>query len=169
MADRECLAVLPGVTARFARDSDRFISRPDFSPAKETSSSIEDEEQSPTDSHPLSQLGEGEAEPVLKRTVLVPPPSLPTKPVDGPLLEDYSHLERKVVLTYRGRLIREELDDGQARYIDDAAIFVGRLVKEQENTLSLLKRFENYGKVVSEGVDPIRNGLTLRCASSTTP
>jgi hypothetical protein len=79
------------------------------------------------------------------------PSSLPNKPVDiGLSMEEFPHLQRSVVLTYRGRIIRQEdHQDGQPRYIDDAAIFVGRLVKEQENTMSLLKRFERYGKIVS--------------------
>lgn len=90
-----------------------------------------------------------------KAAVVSPPASLPLKPAPQlPHVDDhqYPHLVPQVMLTYRGRLIREEVVDGQPRYIDDAAIFVGRLVKEQENTMSLLSRFERYGKIVRQSV-----------------
>lgn len=58
-------------------------------------------------------------------------------------------LVRTLVLTYRGRQLREEIKDGASRYIDDAAIFVGRLVKGRETEFTLLKRFERYGNIVS--------------------
>lgn len=48
--------------------------------------------------------------------------------------------------------MREEVEDGVSRYIDDAAVFVGRLVKTQETQLTLFKRFERYGKIVSAHV-----------------
>lgn len=61
----------------------------------------------------------------------------------------FPNLTRKVVLTYRGRQLREEIVEGTARYIDDAAIFISHLDKEKETELTLLKRFERYGRVVS--------------------
>jgi hypothetical protein len=41
------------------------------------------------------------------------------------------------------------MSSGDVRYIDRAAIFVGRLVKGQETRESLLTRFTRYGRVVS--------------------
>lgn len=38
---------------------------------------------------------------------------------------------------------------GVTRYIDEAAVFVGRLVKEKETEATLLQRFQKYGNVVS--------------------
>lgn len=82
-----------------------------------------------------------------------PAPVTPSRDASVPHPDEhFPNLVRKVVLTYRGRIVREEFVDGQPRYIDDAAIFVGRLVKEQETTISLLKRFERHGKIV--GSDP---------------
>lgn len=39
--------------------------------------------------------------------------------------------------------------NGVKRYIDQSAVFVGRLVKEVETEQSLLERFSQYGPVVS--------------------
>jgi hypothetical protein len=74
-------------------------------------------------------------------------------------------LVRTLVLTYRGRLLREEVTGAGSRFIDDAAIFVGRLVKNQETQLTLLKRFERYGRIV--GTVPFQ--AHTRLPSSTTP
>lgn len=58
-------------------------------------------------------------------------------------------LVRSLVLTYRGRVLREDMVGGQPRYIDEAAIFVGHLAKDKETQLTLLSRFERYGSIVS--------------------
>jgi hypothetical protein len=46
-------------------------------------------------------------------------------------------------------LLKEEIVRGELRFVDECAIFVGRLVKEKETPLTLLKRFAQYGQVVS--------------------
>ena len=50
---------------------------------------------------------------------------------------------------YKGRALKEITSDGEVRYIDEAAIFVGRLVKTAETKDTLLRRFQLYGKIVS--------------------
>lgn len=77
----------------------------------------------------------------------------------------YPTLIRQVVLTYQGRRLREEIVDGTIRYVDDAGVFIGGLVREQETDLSLLKRFEQYGKIVSAEVVEL---IILRPLSSST-
>jgi hypothetical protein len=62
---------------------------------------------------------------------------------------EYPHLAKVVAPTYRGRLLNEEMHKGEVRYIDPSAVFVGRLVKEQETEATLLQRFGKYGQVVS--------------------
>ncbi|BEJ17110.1 hypothetical protein CspHIS471_0605110 [Cutaneotrichosporon sp. HIS471] len=69
-------------------------------------------------------------------------------------------LVRKLVPMYRGRLLREEIINGQSRFVDDAAIFVGRITKEQETQLTLLKRFERYGRIAAIEYNPHRPSLT---------
>ncbi|BEI94193.1 uncharacterized protein CcaverHIS019_0606520 [Cutaneotrichosporon cavernicola] len=68
-------------------------------------------------------------------------------------------LVRKLVPMYRGRLLREEIINGRSRFVDDAAIFVGRITKEQETQLTLLKRFERYGRIAAIEYNPHRTSL----------
>lgn len=58
-------------------------------------------------------------------------------------------LTRALIPTYKGRRLEELIVDGQARFVDKAAIFVGRLVKLQETKDSLFHRFTRYGNIVS--------------------
>ena len=60
----------------------------------------------------------------------------------------HSSLRRALVPTYKGRVLREDMSTGEARYIDDAAVFVGRLIKAAETRETLFRRFERYGKIV---------------------
>jgi len=154
VANPQNLAAIQGLTHRFARNTDRFpAAETPFSPIKGSETSAHDGGKGGSDSCSLMRELIDDEEPA-DDTVIVPPASLPAKPAESGLQSDeFPHLERKVVLTYRGRVLREEVVDGQPRYIDDAAIFVGRLVKEQETSLTLLKRFERYGKIVG-----LRNG-----------
>lgn len=61
----------------------------------------------------------------------------------------YPHLRKRIIPMYRGRTLREDLSEENPRFFDDAAVFVGRLVKEQETEESLFRRFSRYGQVVS--------------------
>ena len=62
-----------------------------------------------------------------------------------------------MIPVYKGRALKEEpQSDGSVRYTDDAAIFIGRLVKTQETKESLFRRFERYGNIVSF---PIISGI----------
>lgn len=72
-----------------------------------------------------------------------------TPPANAVLSSDYPYLTRVIAPTYRGRLLKPEIIKGEIKYIDESAVFVGRLVKEQETDATLLKRFSKYGRVVS--------------------
>ena len=62
----------------------------------------------------------------------------------------HPYLRRAVLSVYRGRALKEESSSsGERKYVDEAAVFVGRLVKTAETKESLLERFERYGKIVS--------------------
>lgn len=61
----------------------------------------------------------------------------------------YPHLRKVLIPTYRGRTLREDLAEDRPRWFDDAAVFVGRLVKGQETEISLFNRFSQYGQMVS--------------------
>jgi hypothetical protein len=64
------------------------------------------------------------------------------------LPSEYPGLTKTLVPTYRGRLLKEELVDGaSSRFIDESAIFVGRLVKETETVHTLFSRFAKYGMI----------------------
>nr|XP_031859605.1 uncharacterized protein CI109_004880 [Kwoniella shandongensis]KAA5526677.1 hypothetical protein CI109_004880 [Kwoniella shandongensis] len=83
-------------------------------------------------------------------TGTVPPIALPDNSVnivDVETSPNHPHLRRAVVHTYRGRVLTEDLTSDEPRYIDERAIFVGRLNKELETQLTLLRRFERYGIV----------------------
>lgn len=80
---------------------------------------------------------------------MTPPPSPPHGPIDLP--SEYPHLRKLLAPTYRGRLLTEEkLGDGEVRYTDQSAVFVGRVVKEQESDASLFQRFAKYGPIVRD-------------------
>lgn len=61
----------------------------------------------------------------------------------------YPHLRLLLIPTYRGRTLRADQSDDGPRFYDDAAVFVGRLVKGQETEQSLFERFSRYGQIVS--------------------
>ncbi len=70
-------------------------------------------------------------------TLLLTPPSY------------HPFLRRALVPIYKGRALKEDTSTGEVRYIDESAIFIGRLVKTLETKETLLRRFERYGKIVS--------------------
>lgn len=78
---------------------------------------------------------------------MTPPRSPQTQAQDLP--SEYPHLRKTIAPTYRSRLLKVEVVDGEKRYFDESAVFVGRLVKEEETEESLLHRFGHYGPVVS--------------------
>ncbi|EIW73610.1 hypothetical protein TREMEDRAFT_17955, partial [Tremella mesenterica DSM 1558] len=66
----------------------------------------------------------------------------------------YPHLTRAILPTYKGRVLAREEDESGERYIDKAAVFVGRLVKSQENDQSLFQRFSKYGRICGIEYNP---------------
>lgn len=64
------------------------------------------------------------------------------------LPSEYAGLTKTLVPTYRGRLLTEERGDRGSRFIDECAVFVGRLVKGVETQLTLHERFAKYGRIV---------------------
>ncbi|OCF31312.1 hypothetical protein I316_07098 [Kwoniella heveanensis BCC8398] len=64
-------------------------------------------------------------------------------------------LRRQLIHTYRGRVLVEDLSSGEPKYIDERAVFVGRLVKGSETSATLLKRFEKYGRICSIEYNPL--------------
>lgn len=85
---------------------------------------------------------------------------LPPIPDGGP----HPHLRRQLVLMHRGRLLREEFIEGQPRYIDDAAIFVSRLVRDSETIHTLHRRFAAYGAIVTVELNRWTEGSTYSTA-----
>lgn len=61
----------------------------------------------------------------------------------------HPHLRRALLHTYRGRPLIEDNSTGETKFLDESAIFVGRLNKRMETYATLYKRFEKYGKIVS--------------------
>lgn len=62
----------------------------------------------------------------------------------------HPHLRRTLLHTYRGRPLIEDNSTGETKFLDESAIFVGRLNKRMETYATLYKRFEKYGKIVSD-------------------
>ncbi|ORY31414.1 hypothetical protein BCR39DRAFT_465791 [Naematelia encephala] len=56
-------------------------------------------------------------------------------------------LRRVLMYTYKGRRLEERMVNGEPKYFDRAAVFVGRLVKEQETKETLFHRFRKYGAI----------------------
>ncbi|WVF69314.1 hypothetical protein IAT40_004090 [Kwoniella sp. CBS 6097] len=73
-------------------------------------------------------------------------------------------LRRGLIYTYRGRVLIEDMSTGEPRYIDERAIFVGRLDKGRETASTLLKRFEKYGKVCAVEYNPMHSSSTYASA-----
>ena len=86
---------------------------------------------------PPSQASAGVEEESVPGTPTTPPPHHPL-------------LRKALVPLYKGRALTEDSSSGENRFIDNAAIFVGRLVKTLETKNSLFGRFERYGKIVSD-------------------
>ncbi|KIR29719.1 hypothetical protein I309_01204 [Cryptococcus deuterogattii LA55] len=59
----------------------------------------------------------------------------------------HPHLRRALLHTYRGRPLIEDTSTGETKFLDESAIFVGRLNKRMETYATLYKRFEKYGKI----------------------
>jgi hypothetical protein len=64
------------------------------------------------------------------------------------LPSEYAGLTKTLAPTYRGRLLKEERVDGGSRFVDECAVFVGRLVKGEETQSTLYQRFAKYGRIV---------------------
>lgn len=82
--------------------------------------------------------------PVLEQAI--PTPLLPADEIDP----RYPHLRKRIIPIYRGRTLREDLSGETPSYVDDAAVFAGRIVKESETEHTLFERFSRYGQIVSQ-------------------
>ncbi|WVW84507.1 hypothetical protein I302_106541 [Kwoniella bestiolae CBS 10118] len=63
-------------------------------------------------------------------------------------------LRRTFLHTYKGRPLVQDVLSMEERYIDERAIFVGRLVKNAETSATLLTRFGRYGNISSIEYNP---------------
>ncbi|OCF62343.1 hypothetical protein L486_02011 [Kwoniella mangroviensis CBS 10435] len=105
------------------------------------------------------------------------PPSVTTEPVtpitrEGPTVTPLSqpipqyayppsgyspnhpNLRRTILHTYKGRPLIHDMSSDEERFIDERAIFVGRLVKQVETSATLLKRFSRYGTISTIEYNP---------------
>jgi hypothetical protein len=96
---------------------------------------------------PNQPRSESENDTVGTYTTAPSPPALAQAPLDF-IDPRYPHLRRRLVPTYRGRTLREDVQEETTRFFDDAAVFVGRLVKEVETEQTLFERFSRYGEIV---------------------
>lgn len=84
----------------------------------------------------------------------VQPDTIVAKQRQTPPTAHHPYLRPATLPVYKGRALKEDTSSGEVRYIDEAAIFVGRLVKTIETKETLLRRFERYGKIVSPSPNP---------------
>lgn len=76
---------------------------------------------------------------------------IPSHQTESPIMAPSYHpfLYKALVPIYKGRTLKEITSDGEARFIDQAAVFVGRLVKTVESKETLFRRFRRYGRIVN--------------------
>ncbi|WRT67642.1 uncharacterized protein IL334_004614 [Kwoniella shivajii] len=67
---------------------------------------------------------------------------------------NHPHLRRSLVHTYKGRPLIEDITSSEPKYIDERAVFVGKLVKTSETGSTLFNRFEKYGKIATIEYNP---------------
>lgn len=176
MAHPKVLHPVPGITARYATNEESAYRPPTMAPSQAGSPAPPPSEgKVSTACSQIAPSGSGSSKGVAsspgqpkssvsdqRSETATQPPQSPVEHRDPSVSQapsesqhsmstdaQYPHLVRSLVPTYRGRQLREEVQDGVSRYIDDAAVFVGRLSKTQETQLTLFKRFERYGKIVS--------------------
>ncbi|KAK4685430.1 hypothetical protein P7C73_g4715, partial [Tremellales sp. Uapishka_1] len=67
-------------------------------------------------------------------------------------------LRKEIFPMYKGRLLKKEEDPddpaAEPRYFDERAVHVGRLVKDQENNVTLARRFAKYGNICAIEYNP---------------
>ncbi|KJE04374.1 hypothetical protein I311_01856 [Cryptococcus gattii NT-10] len=130
------LQKIPGFFVRWADEGDGLFD--DAEPAPETSPlnytcSFEDHP-FPTETDDAESLSTSQTNNHVFSTCLRPSPAHP-------------HLRRALLHTYRGRPLIEDNSAGETKFLDESAIFVGRLNKRMETYATLYKRFEKYGKI----------------------
>ncbi|ODN74558.1 hypothetical protein L202_06925 [Cryptococcus amylolentus CBS 6039] len=74
-------------------------------------------------------------------TILGPSPTHPT-------------LRRALWHSYRGRTLVQDNASGEARFLDESAVFVGRVNKDMESNASLQTRFGKYGRIICLEFNP---------------
>ena len=83
------------------------------------------------------------------------------------LPSEYAGLTKTLAPTYKGRLLKEERSEGGSRFVDECAIFVGRLVKGVETEFTLLDRFAKYGRIVCSSSSLLLTQLICSVVSNT--
>nr|XP_018262528.1 uncharacterized protein I303_05545 [Kwoniella dejecticola CBS 10117]OBR84686.1 hypothetical protein I303_05545 [Kwoniella dejecticola CBS 10117] len=68
----------------------------------------------------------------------------------------HPQLRRSIVHTYKGRSLVQNPSTGA--FIDQSAVFVGRLNRNAEKPNTLLRRFERYGRITDIEFNPIASG-----------
>lgn len=163
-ADRQQIGQVPGITTRWALASDsqdipilipnQVRRRSRASPAQRQRT-ISQTSRSPTEHVPQSVADVNEPAPISPLSAR----SLPS---------EYAGLTKTLAPTYKGRLLKEERSDGGSRFVDECAIFVGRLVKGVETEFTLLDRFAKYGRIVCHLPEPSRIPLIYSVRSNIT-
>ncbi|OXG50230.1 hypothetical protein J010_03002 [Cryptococcus neoformans] len=137
------LQKIPGLFVRWADERDGLFD--DAEPALQTSplnciSSFEDRS-SPTETDDARSLSTPQTNNHVFPTLLHPSATHP-------------HLRRTLMHTYRGRPLIEDNSTGETKFLDESAIFVGRLNKRMETYATLYKRFQKYGKICNMEFNP---------------
>lgn len=137
------LQKIPGFFVRWADEGDGLFD--DAEPALEMSppncaGSFEDSS-SPTETDDVRSLSTPQTNNHVLSALLHPSPTHP-------------HLRRTLIHTYRGRPLIEDNSTGETKFLDESAIFVGRLNKRMETYATLYKRFEKYGKICNMEFNP---------------
>ncbi|WVQ72880.1 hypothetical protein IAR50_002441 [Cryptococcus sp. DSM 104548] len=78
-------------------------------------------------------------------------PSMPTILGSSPT---HPTPRRALVHSSRGRTLVQDNSTGEARFLDECAVFVGRVNKDLESNESLQKRFEKYGRIMCLEFNP---------------
>jgi hypothetical protein len=148
-ADKQQIGQIPGITTRWALASDSQ-DIPSPVPVQNQAQTRRRSRASP----PQRQrtISQNSRPPTVHTTQSVVDPNepAPISPLSARSLpSEYAGLTKTLAPTYKGRVLKEERSDGGSRFVDECAIFVGRLVKGVETEFTLLDRFAKYGRIVS--------------------
>ncbi|TYJ53675.1 hypothetical protein B9479_005701 [Cryptococcus floricola] len=80
-------------------------------------------------------------------------PSCSSLTILGPS-QTHPTLRRALLHSYRGRTLVQDNTSGEARFLDESAVFVGRVNKDMESNASLQTRFGKYGRIICLEFNP---------------